>query len=114
MSILLQTFVECLLASFYIFVMIVIVSSKAKVFKNSFFSIFVATGKTSACISLLRLVKQGFRQISGNTSIKSLLMYTVIVFISTMLMCSLQIVVGIAVFIGNDRVFMSAIVQVSL
>ncbi|KAK5965702.1 hypothetical protein GCK32_010007 [Trichostrongylus colubriformis] len=47
-----------------------------------------------------------------NTSIKSLLMYTVIVFISTMLICSLQITVGIAVFIGNDRMFISVLVQI--
>ncbi|KAK5965700.1 hypothetical protein GCK32_010005, partial [Trichostrongylus colubriformis] len=52
MLFLLQTIAECLLAVFYIFVIIFIVSSKAKVFRNSFFLMFVATGKTSACIAI--------------------------------------------------------------
>ncbi|KAK5971913.1 hypothetical protein GCK32_005168 [Trichostrongylus colubriformis] len=54
MPILLQTIAECLLAFFYIFLIIVIVTSKAKVFRNSFFSMFVATG-TADVISILSL-----------------------------------------------------------
>ncbi|XGW26088.1 hypothetical protein V3C99_007029 [Haemonchus contortus] len=39
-----HTTIEGLLASFYIYVLFLIIRSKAKVFKNAFYTIFVATG----------------------------------------------------------------------
>ncbi|XGW25808.1 hypothetical protein V3C99_006872 [Haemonchus contortus] len=76
---LVQTIVEVLIVIFYISVMLVIVTSKSKTFKNAFFVMFVATGCSDATSLLANSFLRANRQLELGLEFKHIVLFAIVI-----------------------------------
>ncbi|XGW25809.1 hypothetical protein V3C99_006873 [Haemonchus contortus] len=79
MFILVQTILEVLVVIFYITVMLVIVTSKSRTFKNAFFVMFVATGCADAASLMANSFVRVNRQLELGIEFKRLVLFAIFI-----------------------------------